>query len=91
MPCDPTLLRPGQVAVDLVYEPAETPWLAALRQQGVEAHNGLSMLAYQAAAAFQLWTGVDAPVEVMRRAAGRGGWQWLMDEHGAPGASAARR
>ena len=75
MPCDPTLLRPGQVAVDLVYEPLETPWLAALRQRGVEAHNGLSMLAYQAAAAFELWTGVEAPVDVMRQAAiiGRAG------------------
>lgn len=69
MPCDPTLLQPGQVAVDLVYEPLETVWLAALRQRGVEAHNGLSMLAYQAAAAFELWTGVEAPVEVMRQAA----------------------
>ena len=75
VPCDPRLLRPGQVAVDLVYEPLETPWLSALRQQGVEAHNGLSMLAYQAAAAFELWTGVEAPVEVMRQAAitGRAG------------------
>ena len=70
MPCEPRLLRPGQVAVDLVYEPLETAWLAALRRQGVEAHNGLSMLAYQAAAAFELWTGVEAPVEVMRQAAG---------------------
>lgn len=69
IPCDPTLLRPGQVAVDLVYAPLETAWLAALRRQGVEAHNGLSMLAYQAAAAFELWTGVEAPVEVMRQAA----------------------
>ena len=69
MPCDPTLLRPGQVAVDLVYEPIETAWLVALRQRGVEAHNGLSMLAYQAAAAFELWTGTKAPVEVMRQAA----------------------
>ena len=69
VPCDPTLLRPGQIAVDLVYEPLETAWLAALRRQGVEAHNGLSMLAYQAAAAFELWTGVEAPVEVMRQAA----------------------
>ena len=68
VPCDPRLLRPGQVAVDLVYEPLETPWLAALRQRGIEAHNGLSMLAYQAAAAFELWTGVEAPVEVMRQA-----------------------
>ena len=75
MPCDPTLLRPGQVAVDLVYEPLETAWLAALRQRGVEAHNGLSMLAYQAAAAFELWTGIEAPVDVMRQAAvaGRAG------------------
>ncbi len=69
MPCDPTLLRPGQVAVDLIYEPLETAWLAALRQRGVEAHNGLSMLVHQAAAAFELWTGVEAPLEVMRRAA----------------------
>ncbi len=72
MPCDPALLRTGQVAVDLVYEPIETAWLAALRRQGVEAHNGLSMLVYQAAAAFELWTGTEAPVEVMRRAASGG-------------------
>ena len=69
MPCDPDLLRPGQVAVDLVYEPLETAWLAALRQRGVEAHNGLSMLSYQAAAAFELWTGIEPPVDAMRRAA----------------------
>ena len=69
MPCDPALLRSGQVAVDLVYEPLETAWLAALRRRGVEAHNGLSMLAHQAAAAFELWTGIEAPVDVMHRAA----------------------
>ena len=69
VPCDPDLLCPGQVAVDLVYEPLETAWLAALRQRGVEAHNGLSMLAYQAAAAFELWTGIEPPVDAMRRAA----------------------
>ncbi|MCY3642972.1 MAG: shikimate dehydrogenase [Acidimicrobiaceae bacterium] len=72
MPCDPTLLRPGQVAVDLVYEPLETAWLDVLRQRSVEAHNGLSMLAYQAAAAFELWTGIDAPVEAMHQAAAAG-------------------
>ena len=68
MPCDPGLLRPGQVAIDIIYEPLETAWLAALRARGVEAHNGLSMLVYQAATAFTLWTGVTAPVDVMRRA-----------------------
>ena len=69
MPCDPGLLHQGQVAVDLVYEPLETAWLAALRSRGVPAHNGLSMLACQAARAFELWTGEPAPVEVMLRAA----------------------
>ena len=70
MPCDPNLVRGGQVVVDLVYDPLETEWLTALRRRGVEAHNGLSMLAFQAAAAFELWTGAEAPVEVMRQAAG---------------------
>ena len=55
--------------MDLVTWPIETAWQAALRRRGVEAHNGLSMLAYQAAAAFEMWTGTQAPVEVMRQAA----------------------
>ncbi len=69
MPCDPELLRVGQVAVDLVYEPLETRWLAELRSRGIKAYNGLSMLVFQAAEAFELWTGLPAPVEVMRQAA----------------------
>lgn len=69
LPCDPALLRPGQVAVDLIYEPLETRWLAQLRQRGVQAHNGLSMLVHQAAAAFELWTFRPAPLDAMRRAA----------------------
>ncbi|MEO8694089.1 MAG: shikimate dehydrogenase [Acidimicrobiales bacterium] len=58
-------LRPGQVLVDLVYNPLETPWLAAARAKGIEAHNGLSMLVFQAAHAFAQWTGVAAPVDAM--------------------------
>jgi len=68
LPCDPALLHVGQVVIDLVYDPAETAWLAAARQAGIEAHNGLSMLVHQAAIAFTHWTGVDAPVDVMRAA-----------------------
>lgn len=71
MPCDPALLKEGQVAVDLIYEPPETVWLRALRERGVEAHNGLSMLVHQAAAAFELWTGVTAPIDIMRQAVTR--------------------
>ena len=69
MPVDPDALRVGQVAVDLVYHPLETPWLAALRRRGIEAHGGLSMLLFQAARAFSLWTGAEAPVAAMEAAA----------------------
>ena len=69
MPLDPGLLNPGQVAVDLVYHPLTTPWLDALRSHGIEAHHGLSMLLFQAARAFTLWTGEEAPVAVMESAA----------------------
>lgn len=67
MPCDPALLRAGQTIVDIVYSPWETPWLRAARAAGVEAFNGASMLVHQAAIAFTLWTGVDAPVSAMRK------------------------
>ena len=69
MPVDADVLRVGQVAVDLVYHPLETPWLAALRRRGIEAHGGLSMLLFQAARAFSLWTGDEAPVAAMEAAA----------------------
>jgi shikimate dehydrogenase len=62
-------LHPGQVVVDLVYNPLETPWLTAARARGIEAHGGLSMLVFQAAHAFGQWTGVTAPVDAMLRAA----------------------
>ena len=63
------LVRPGQVLVDLVYNPLETPWLAAARARGIEAHNGLSTLVFQAAHAFGQWTAVAAPVDAMLAAA----------------------
>ncbi len=69
MPCDPGLIRSGQVVVDLIYNPASSPWLSALREQGVVGHNGLSMLVRQAALAFTLWTGAEAPINAMRSAA----------------------
>ena len=60
-------LRPGQVAYDLVYG-LDTPFVTAARGTGVQAHDGLGMLVHQAAAAFVRWSGVDAPVEIMRSA-----------------------
>jgi shikimate dehydrogenase len=69
-PLDPELLGPGQLAVDLVYHPAVTPWLEAARNRGVEVLNGLGMLVHQAALQLELWTGQEAPLDAMWRASG---------------------
>ena len=61
-------LGAGQVVVDLVYHPLVTPLLAAAREQGAVAVNGLGMLLHQAAIAFRLWTGEDAPLAAMSAA-----------------------
>jgi shikimate dehydrogenase len=66
---EPGRLGPGQVVVDLVYHPATTALMEAARQQGATAVNGVGMLVHQAALAFELWTGRDAPLPVMRAAA----------------------
>lgn len=64
-PVDPRFLGPGQLAVDLVYHPAVTPWLEAVRQRGAAVVNGRGMLVHQAALQLEAWTGVEPPVETM--------------------------
>ena len=61
-------LEPGQTLVDLPYP--ETATGAAARAAGARVIDGLEVLVAQGAAAFELWTGTPAPVEVMRRAVG---------------------
>ena len=58
-------LRADQLAHDMVYSPPVTPFLAAARDRGATAVNGLPMLVHQAAVAFEGWTGRPAPVTVM--------------------------
>lgn len=63
-------LRGARSAYDLVYNPSETRFMREARAAGCELIlGGLSMLVAQAAAQFKLWTGQDAPLEVMREAA----------------------
>lgn len=69
LPVDIDRLGAGQLVADLVYDPIETPLLAAARRQGAVAVNGLGMLVHQAAHAFRAWTGEDPPVAVMSAAA----------------------
>ncbi len=49
LPVDPSWMRKGQLVVDLVYHPAETPWLVAAGARGADTANGLGMLVHQAA------------------------------------------
>ncbi len=68
-PLDTDRLGPGQLVVDLVYEPAATRLVVEARQRGAVAVNGLGMLVHQAAHAFRRWTGEDPPVGAMAAAA----------------------
>jgi len=70
-PATAAALRGARVAYDLVYNPALTRFLREARAAGCETVGGLPMLVAQAAEQFKLWTGADAPLEVMREAAER--------------------
>ena len=67
-PLDANLIPAGSLVYDMVYNPPRTPLLLAAAQAGANAVGGLSMLIYQGAAAFEHWTGKEAPIEVMFRA-----------------------
>lgn len=57
-----------EIAVcDLIYRPAQTPLLKMAAASGNRVLNGLPMLLYQGAGAFEIWTGKKAPVELMRQ------------------------
>ena len=68
-PIPARLMRPGQLAFDLVYTPERTPFLEAAELAGAQAVGGLAMLVHQGAAAFRLWTGQEPPLAVMFEAA----------------------
>jgi shikimate dehydrogenase len=70
VPCDPAVLRAGQIVADLVYHPLDTAWLRAARAAGARAVDGLGMLVHQAVLQQELWTGVRPDAAVMRAAAG---------------------
>ena len=69
IPLDPELLGRYRLVMDIVYKPLETRLLREARARGCLAIDGLQMLIHQATAQFELWTGREAPLEVMSRAA----------------------
>ena len=70
-PIAPDLIPAGALVNDIVYSPPETPLMRAGRARGACVLGGLPMLIFQGAAAFELWTGQEPPVEVMLAAGER--------------------
>ncbi len=68
-PVASSLLKPGLIVFDLVYNPIKTRLLRDAEQAGAKTIGGLDMLVWQGALAFEQWTSLKAPVEVMKKAA----------------------
>ena len=63
-PIPTSIVLPEKLMVaDVIYQPFETPFLKWAREQGNQSINGLGMLLYQAAEAFELWTGKEMPTD----------------------------
>lgn len=65
-PVPPEVVGRFTVIMDIVYAPLTTLFLSQAQQAGCITVNGLEMLLYQGVAQFELWTSLQAPVEVMR-------------------------
>ena len=62
----PTFLEPHLTVMDIVYNPLETQLLRDAKASGCKTIRGIEMFLYQAIGQFELWTGENAPADVMR-------------------------
>ena len=65
---DYNTITADMVVCDVIPNPPHTPFLQEAEARGARALDGLGMLVYQGAITFKMWTGFDAPVEVMHQA-----------------------
>ncbi|EES50568.1 shikimate dehydrogenase [Clostridium botulinum] len=63
---DSSFLRSDLIVSDVVYAPRETELLRMAREVGCKTVNGLGMMLFQGAAAFEMWTGKEMPIEYMK-------------------------
>jgi shikimate dehydrogenase len=66
-PIDKNLLKKGMIVSDITYNPVKTKLLLEAEEMGCISHNGIGMLIYQGAMAFEIWTGIEAPIESMTK------------------------
>jgi len=66
MPLRPAALPKAGAIIDLVYVTGGTPLVRKARSVGLRTADGWGVLLAQGAIAFELWTGIDAPVDAMR-------------------------
>ena len=67
---DKSFLRKDLIVTDVVYAPAETALLKMAKEVGCKTLNGFPMMLYQGAAAFELWTGKEMPVDHIKKVMG---------------------
>jgi shikimate dehydrogenase len=61
-------IKKNMVVCDVIPNPPSTAFLKEATQRGAQTLDGLGMLVYQGAIGFKMWTGLDAPVAVMKEA-----------------------
>ncbi|MFC5631906.1 MULTISPECIES: shikimate dehydrogenase [Streptococcus] len=71
--CDDFQFPEGLTVADVIYQPFETSFLKLARSRGLKAINGLGMLLFQAAAAFEEWTGAEMSTDEI--------WQALEEKY----------
>ncbi|RUM34210.1 MAG: shikimate dehydrogenase [Archaeoglobus sp.] len=69
LPVDGQLIKEGVVVFDTVYNPMETALIKLAKMRGCKVVYGIDMLVYQGVKAFEIWTGLTPPFDVMKRAA----------------------
>jgi shikimate dehydrogenase len=75
-PVTSDLLRPNLVVYDIVYNPIKTRLQREAEVAGATVISGLDMLVWQGALAFEKWTGLEAPVDLMKKEATK-----LLEKH----------
>ncbi len=65
---DYATITPNMVVCDVIPNPPQTPFLRQAAARGARTLDGLGMLVYQGAIGLKMWSGLDAPVSIMRQA-----------------------